>query len=264
MDIYSLLNIKPDVIRDFPVLANRVVDHQVELVMNQQTRALRQIEERIDNDKGLKISVQSIDEVIRKVLRLSETKDYSMTNWTMRELRIVSYYLMKLRGNDNAYSYAISLLDRNWKNLYFNGLVFYLLNSWNSIEEKYRSQTCILLVQKLQDYNENNRRYLIYKNHSGLFEENGPFRMASLINARNIAIENAPDILGFKSYALNQSYYSDVIIHHVKYNDIHDLNVIEKLFGLNTLDRTKKLVLAHLVERENNNGNAMSRSLLCK
>ena len=264
MDIYSLLNIKADVIRDFPILANRVVDHQVELVVNQQTRALKQIEERMTTDKGLKISPQSIDEVIRKVLRLSYSKDYSMNNWTMRELRVVSYYLMKLRGHDDAYQYAISLLKTNWKNLYFNGLVFYLLNSWNSIETKYRNITCQLLVDKLQQYNENNRRYLIYKNHCNLFEENGPIRMASIVKSKGIAIEDTPSILGFKTSAMNQSYYSDVIIHFVKDKDIYDLSIIEKIFSLNTLDRTKKLVLAHLVERENNYGDSMRRSFLCK
>ena len=264
MDIYSLLNIKADVIQDFPVLANRVVDHQIELVMNQQTRALRQIEERVDTDKGLKVPTQSINEVIRKVLRLSSTKDYSMNNWTLKELRIISYYLMKLRGHDDAYSYAISLLDKNWKNLYFNGLIFYLLNSWNSIEAKYRSLTCDLLVNKLEQYQESNKRYLIYKNHSNLFGENGPLRMAALINAKNITIEDAPSIIGFKASALNQSYYSDVIIRYVKDKDIHDLNVIESLLGLNTLDRTKKIILAHLVERENNYADGMRRSFLCK
>lgn len=264
MDIYSLLDIKSDVIRDFPILANRVVDHQMELVLTQQTRTLRQIEENMSIDKGLKVSKQSIDEIIYKVLTHSKTSNYSPNDWTMRELRIVSYYLMKLRGYDDAYKYALSLLDKNWRNLYFNGLVFLLMNSWNSLEEKYKTMTCNLLVTKLQDYNDNNRRYLLFKNHCNLFEEAGPSRMAALINRKNMDLDKAPCILGFRPSSICQSYYSDVIIQYIKDKDIHDLEIIERIFEYAKLDRTRKLVLAHLVNRENSRGNGLARSQLCR
>ena len=160
MDIYSLLNIKQDVLDDFPLLANRVADYQTERVYNQYTRTLKQIEDRMPVDKGVTISQQSIEEIIGKVIRLSNLGDFSSDNWSIRELRIISYYLMKLRGNDRAYEYALSLLNQNWRNLYMNGLVFYLLNSWNSLESHYRELTSKLLIEKLKAYTDNNRRYL--------------------------------------------------------------------------------------------------------
>lgn len=85
-------------------------------------------------DKGLNVAQQSIDEIVSKVIRMAPSGDTSMENWTIRELRIVSYYLMKLRDDKVYYFYALDLLDKNWKNMFFNGLVFYLLNSWHSIE----------------------------------------------------------------------------------------------------------------------------------
>ena len=95
-DIYSLLNINSDVIRDYPLLANRVADHQIEKVINNNMRKLKQIEDRMLIDKGIEIPKRSIDEVIRKVIHLSKQNDNSPENWTIRELRIVSYYLMEL------------------------------------------------------------------------------------------------------------------------------------------------------------------------
>ena len=113
-DIYSILNINSGIIQDFHLLADRVADHQIEKVINSNMRKLKQIEDRMLIDKGIEISKRSIDEVIRKVIRLSKQNDNSPKNWSIRELRIVSYYLMKLRNDSKDYYFALSLLDNNW------------------------------------------------------------------------------------------------------------------------------------------------------
>ena len=158
-DIYSLLNINSGVIQDYPLLANRVVDHQIEKVINNNMGKLKQIEDRMLIDKGIEIPKRSIDEVIRKVIRLSKQNDNSPENWSIRELRIVSYYLMKLRNDSKDYYFALSLLDNNWRNIYFNGLIFYLMNTWNSIEAEYRDATSKRVTKKLREYTDNNKRY---------------------------------------------------------------------------------------------------------
>ena len=171
---------------------------------------------------------------------------------------------MKLRGNDRAYEYALSLLNQNWRNLYMNGLVFYLLNSWNSLESHYRELTSKLLIEKLKAYTDSNRRYLCLKDHANLFEEAGPYRLAALLIQRGLRPIDAPKILGYKESAINQSYYSDVIIRYVKNKDIHDLDTVEEIFEYHNLDRTRKLVLAHLVEREDRNPDGLKRTQLCR
>lgn len=140
-DIYNLLNINSDIIKDFPLLATRVSDSQVEKLIGKNIAVLKQIQNRILVERGLNVTQQSIDEIISKVIRMASTGDTSGDNWTTRELRIVSYYLMKLRDDGRNYIYALDLLDKNWKNIYFNGLAFYLLNSWHSIELNYREYT---------------------------------------------------------------------------------------------------------------------------
>ena len=263
MDIYSLLKIDQGLINNFSFLANRVADHQIEKIINEQIRKLREIENRMPEDKGLKISNQSIEEVIRKVMLHSSHKEHK-EEWSIRELRIISYYLMKLRGYDDAYSYAISLLDKHWKSLYIYGLVFLLMNSWNTLEANYKEQAVQLLVKKLQLYTDTNKRYICLKNHCNLLEPTGPIRLAALLQHKGIDLKDAPTILGYRSSTLSQSYYSDVIIRYVKANDIHNLDVIDDIFEVHNMDRTRKLVLAHLVERENNNPDGLKRAQLCK
>lgn len=263
-DRYSLLNINSDVIRDYPLLANRVVDHQIEKVINNNMRKLKQIEDRMLIDKGIEIPKRSIDEVIRKVIRLSKQNDNSPENWTIRELRIVSYYLMKLRNDSKDYYFALSLLDNNWRNIYFNGLIFYLMNTWNSIEAEYRDATSKLVTKKLREYTDNNKRYKLLKNHTDLLEKAGPIRMAAIISAKKMNLTDAPIIMGFKNSIFKQSYFSDVIIKFIESNNINDLDYIEEVLGIHDLDRTKKLLFANLVEKADKIGDGLNRSILCR
>ena len=263
-DIYSILNINSGIIQDFHLLADRVADHQIEKVINKNVRTLKQIEERMFVDKGLNVAQQSIDEIISKVIRMAPSGNTSMDNWTIRELRIVSYYLMKLRDDNVCYLYALELLDKNWKNIFFNGLAFYLLNSWHSIEPDYRNLTGQLLVRKLDSYSESNRRYSLWKNRANLFDSNGPVRMAALLKARNMSVAEAPSLLGFKNTSIKQAYYSDVIVKYVETNHITNLDSIDQVFELHNLDRTKKLIFAYLVETEDRIGDGLRRAQLCR
>lgn len=263
-DIYNLLNINSDIIRDYPLLANRVADHQIEKVINNNMGKLKQIEDRMLIDKGIEIPKRSIDEVIRKVIRLSKQNDSSPENWSIRELRIVSYYLMKLRNNSTDYFFALNLLENNWRNIYFNGLIFYLMNTWNSIEAEYRDATSKLVTKKLREYTDNNKRYKLLKNHTDLLEKAGPIRMAAIISAKKMKLTDAPTIMGFKDSIFKQSYFSDVIIKYIESNNINDLDYIEEVLKIHDLDRTKKLVFANLVEKADKIGDELNRSILCR
>ena len=247
-DAFSLLNINRDVLKDFHLLANRVDNLQIERVINQNMRKLKSIEERLLVDEGIKVSKQSIDEILYKVVQASRKLDFNMENWTMRELRIVSYYMMKLQDDENAYEYALMILDIGWRNMFFNGLVFYLMNSWCLIKPELRKSTSRLVVKKLQQYQENNRRYLMLKNHANLFEEMGPQRLALLLASQNKDVREAPLVLGSKAVAFSQSYFSDVIVKYCDRKTI-DLDTLEEIFEAHNVARTKKLVFAEMVKR---------------
>lgn len=251
-------------LQDFRLLADRVADHQIEKVVNKNMSKLKQIEERMLVDKGLEVAQQSIDEVISKVIRMAPSGNTAGENWTVRELRIVSYYLMKLRDDSINYMYALELLNNNWKNMFFNGLAFYLLNSWHSIEPDFRTLTTQLLMRKLEEYSDSNRRYNLWKNRLNLFDSNGPTRMAAMLSAKRMNIEEAPTLLGFKESSIKQSYYSDVIIKYIANNGITDRDSIEDIFELHNLDRTKKLVFAYLIEKEDQIGDGLRRAQLCR
>lgn len=262
-DIYNLLNINPDVLKDFHLQANRIDDHQTERVINKNLRKLKEIESRMFANEEIKVSRQSIEEVLYKVLEASHSGETNMGNWTMRELRIISYYLMKLQNEDDVYNYALNLLDKGWKNMFFNGLVFYVMNSWNMIKSELRKNTCQLITKKLQQYSDSNRKYLMYKNHANFFEEAGPTRMSALLISKKQDVREAPQILGNKPSSFTQSYYSDVIVKYSEKVDI-DIDNLEEIFEIHKDTRTKKLVFANLVEKADKSGDAVEQTQISK
>lgn len=126
-DIYALLNINKDLLQDFHLLAERTVDHQTELAISRNMRTLQEIEVRMMTDRTVIASQQTIDEIMQKVIENAKTENIETSIWSIHELRIVSYYLIKLQGNEQAYMYALHILETNWKDMFFNGLSFIVL-----------------------------------------------------------------------------------------------------------------------------------------
>lgn len=262
-DVYSLLNINSDVLKDFSLLANRVGDHQTEKVINQNLRKLKSIEERMFISEGIKVSMQSIDEVLYKIVQAAHNEVVNKEDWTMRELRIVSYYMMKLQDDEASFEYALMLLDKGWRNMYFNGLVFYLMNSWCLIKPDLRLKTSQLVIKKLQEYADDNRRYLMLKNHANLFDNVGPQRMAYLLVSQNKDVRDAPLTIGCKPSTFSQSYFSDVIIKYCERNPLGE-DMLEEVFKAHDMKRTKQLLFADLVMKADKDGDAVKQTQLSK
>lgn len=260
-EAYNLLNLSHDVIKDFHLLANRVDDIQMQRIINNNVRKLKSIEERMLANGGLNVSKQSIDEVLYKVVKAAEREGIEIEEWSGRELRIISYYMMKLQDEEAAFEYALKLLDIGWRNLFFNGLLFFLFNSWCLIKPNLRAKVSELIIKKLQKYEDNNQRFKILKNNGNLLEESGPIRLAAILIARKMDIRVAPNIIGSKPSSISQSYFSDVII---KYCHRFELNEekLENLFQIHNLKRTKQLVFADLVEKEDKAGDPIKQTQL--
>ena len=263
-DIYALLNINKDLLQDFHLLAERTVDHQTELAISRNMRTLQEIEVRMMTDRTVIASQQTIDEIMQKVIENAKTENKETSIWSIHELRIVSYYLIKLQGNEQAYMYALHILETNWRDMFFNGLSFYCLDSWNMIDPELRSLTCDLLSKQLKQYNGSNKKYMVMKNHANLFDEAGPLRLCALLSQKKQDVKNAPAYFSNKLSTISQSYYSDVIVNFISSNKIIDFDYIESVLNAHKYDRTKKLIFADLVLRVNETGDDVKSNKLYK
>lgn len=264
IDIYSLLGISEDRLSNYHLQANTVADYQTEKVIVENVRRLKQIEERMITGSQIKVTLKTVDHVLQKVVNCAYKADHSQEEWPSYDLRIISYYLMKLQGDDRAHDYGLDLLDRNWKPLFFNGLIYYVLKGWNLMRTNYRDKVCQLIVKRLKLYNEHNKKYLLLKDHANFFEENGPLRMSSLLKAKNMSLEEAPRIIGYKTSMISLSYFSDVIVNYLKGTHFENPDKLEEIFSKHDLDRTKKLVFANLVVTADKDGNPFEQNQLSK
>lgn len=248
-----MLNLNPDFLENF-ALQGRLIENNVETdrILRNATRKLKAIEDRMQDDgKRPDFNQQSIEEVIEKVKR--ETYGAN-ENWTIKELRLVSYYMVRLRNEQIVFDHALQLLENNWKDMFINGLMFFLMNSWNICSDNLLIGVSEVIKRHLVNYNGSIKRYLILKQQTDLLEKSGPYRLATLLYAKNIPLENATTILGYKVSSLSFPYFSDVIINFFKRKHEIDYDEMEEIFKKHSLDRTKKLIYAYLVEKAEDSG----------
>lgn len=252
-NIYGLLNLNQGILENFS-LQGRLIENNIETdrVLRNAKRKLKTIEDRMQDDgKRPDFNQQSIEEVIEKVKR--ETNDANK-DWTIKELRIVSYYMVRLRNDQKVFNHALQLLENNWKDMFINGLMFFLMNSWNICSDNLLIEVSKIVKRHLLNYGGSIKRYLILKQQTDLLEKSGPARLATLLSAKNIPLDDAPTILGYKVSSLSFPYFSDVIINFFKRKHDIDYSEMEEIFKKHSLDRTKKLIYAYLVEKAEDSG----------
>ena len=252
-DIYGLLNLNRDILENF-ALQGRLIENNVETdrILRNATRKLKTIENRMQDDgKRPEFNQQSIEEVIEKIKREANGAN---EEWVLKELRLVSFYLVRLRNEQKVFDHALWLLENNWKDLFVNGLMFFLMNSWNICADNLLIGVSEILKRHLVNYSGSIKRYLTLKRQIDLLEKAGPVRLATILSAKNIPLEDAPTLLGYKASSLSFPYFSDVIINYFKRKQEIDYDEMENIFSKHSLDRTKKLIYAYLVEKAEDSG----------
>lgn len=260
-NVYGLLNLNRDILENF-ALQGRLIENNVETdrILRNATRKLKAIEDRMQDDgKRPDFNLQSIEEVIEKVKREANGTN---EEWALKELRLVSYYMVRLRNEQKVFDHALWLLESNWKDMFINGLMFFLMNSWNICADNLLIGVSELVKRHLINYSGSIKRYLILKRQTDLLEKVGPVRLATILSTKNIPLDDAPTILGYKASSLSFPYFSDVIINYFKRKQEIDYDEMENIFSKHSLDRTKKLIYAYLVEKAEDSGDDNFKELL--
>lgn len=263
-DIYSLLSINKDIFQEFQFQYNLLDEKWIEKVIDRNIRSLKRIEDMCSPGEYVPSKPLIISAIANKVRKSLSLSNADKTRWNPMELRTMSYNLSVFKNSDKEFEFVLQLLDDNWRYPYLNGLIFYLLNYWNDPPIEYRKQVASLVYKKLRAYDGDIKRYVMLKNHSDLFEMMGPMRMAKLLSVKNLYVEEAPSIIGYRSSVFQYSYFSDVVYHYIKYKHITDLSVIESILDKYGLTRTKKLIFADLVEEADLDGTEIRQTQVSK
>lgn len=246
--IHQLLEIPALFATNLPSQAKHIVSAQLDQTLRRRINRLNDIADDMIEDAILKVPKYTLDDILYKVICNARMQDNAKTEWSSRELRIVSYYVKSLDDDTTAFDYALNLLRRNWKDSFFNGLMFCLMNNWFEMNTACCNRLRKFVFNRLEEYNGECHRYQRLKEHCDMFEEAGPLRMALLAIQSNIKIENTPQLIGCRQVVFTMSYYSDAILKYIEKNPVKDFSSIGDILEKHQLDRTRKLALAYLVE----------------
>ena len=252
-DVFSLLNVNQTLLSEFPLQAVLVDDLQTQKNIAKNIKRLNQIEDAVSSGEYINVNSSLIKETLHKA-KGAVVQENQVVQWSFSELRILSYRLLELESDDRTFQYVLDLLEKDWLDLYLNGLVFYVLKGWTELNPEHRRDVCNMIRLHLGNYQGGFTRYVHFKECIDLFDENGPLRLSVLLNQRSYSIFDAPSLLGLRSQAITYAYFSDVIIDFVKQNYIEDITSLYELFQKHHLTRTKKLLLAHLVKEADEMG----------
>lgn len=110
-----------------------------------------------------------IEKAYLKFNRLCRLGDVELTS---REIRYVTYAMGRIT-NQAKMKILLQLLQKRWKDRFFNGILIFLLTNWESVDEPAQSEVRKLFVDKLQSYSGKKDKFLLLKKNAHFFNING-------------------------------------------------------------------------------------------
>lgn len=263
--IYAILNLEQDIIDNFALQGQDINNNvQIERILRRNANELKSLQDKFVSESDRPhFSQKAVDSV------LSDVKEDAISggsrDWEAKELRIVSYYLMRFQNNEKIFRHAMKIIDDNWHDMFISGLVFFIMNSWCTCIADLRELVSNSIRFHLSQYNGTIKRYLKFKENADFFEAFGPLRLAVLLITKKTGLTNAPSIIGLNNSAFTQPYFSEVIINYIKRSQSVDLETVIELFRkYHYLDRTKKLTCAWLVKDAERASNPLRQEAVAK
>lgn len=177
-----------------------------------------------------------------------KTEDFSS-----REVRALIYCLHRF-DNEAMVSAFTKILDKQWRNRFLNGLLFFLLSNWDSTE-KDRLQAIIDLFQrKLSTYKGKRDKYLLLKQNARYFALNGAellgmtLRKMDVGQSESCSIFSASSVFfGLSSNNIEFQYYSKVITSYFGRDAIEKLDMLKEVLDRHNYDATPKRIIPAMI-----------------
>lgn len=174
-------------------------------------------------------------------------------DYSSREIRALIYCLHKFE-NDTMVSTFAKELDKQWRNRFFNGLLYFLLSCWD-ITGSNRMQMIIDVFQRqLKTYNGKRDKYLLLKQNARFLTLNGAellgmtLRKMDVGQTKSCSIFSAPSVFfGLSSNNIDFQYYSKVITSYFGRNAIEKLDMLKDVLESHNYDATPKRIIPAMI-----------------
>lgn len=177
----------------------------------------------------------------------------NVEEYSSREVRALIYCLHKFE-NGAMVSAFTKVLDKQWRNRFLNGLLFFLLSCWD-VTEKTRLQAIIDVLQsKLSVYNGKRDKYLLLKQNARFLTLNGAellgmtLRKMDVGQTKSCSIFSASSVyFGLSSNNIEFQYYSKVISSYFGRDAIEKLDMLKEVLNRHNYDATPKRIIPAMI-----------------
>lgn len=177
----------------------------------------------------------------------------NVEEYSSREVRALIYCIHRFENNTMVSAFA-KLLDKQWRNRFFNGLLYFLLSFWD-ITEKARLEMIIDVFQrKLNAYDGKRDKYLLLKQNARFLAPNGAELLGMTLRKMDVGqtescyIFSAPSVFfGLSSNSLDFQYYSKVITSYFGRDAIQKLELLKDVLDRHHYDVTPKRIIPAMI-----------------
>ena len=237
--------------KTFTLGARSAVSNAQQQIINNATNRQRTIARHCVAVEEKQPNQSTIDAAYRKFK--SGYSKLNVEEYSSREVRALIYCLHKFE-NDTMVSAFVKLLDKQWRNRFFNGLLYFLLSFWDTTEVN-RLQMIIDVFQRhLSTYNGKRDKYLLLKQNSRFLKENGAELLGMTLRKMDVGqtescyIFSAPSVFfGLSSNSLDFQYYSKVITSYFGRDAIQKLELLKNVLDRHHYDVTPKRIIPAMI-----------------
>lgn len=242
----------------------------------------KSIQESVNELRAITKELPSFDDkepsesVRQQALRkfLSRINYINPNDFTYREIRALIYCMSEFcDGIRECISFA-HLLQNKWRDRFINGILYFLLNNWDSMNYTNILPIIKVFQNKLSIYEGKRDKFLILKRNARFFDANGPEQLGQTLRKKDegedifCSLFTAPSVyLGLSNNSLQEEYYSRVIIAYFGKSVMQKLDLLKEVLQVHNYDLTIKRIIPPLIvssKNEDNNNITELRSFAIK
>lgn len=195
---------------------------------------------------------KSITEQVFNRFRLAYRSPQKLS-FSSRELRMLTYsmYRMNTLPMMNSFVY---LLDNNWRDRFFNGLLYFMLSNWDDTDPKIMEVVLNLVQNRLDSYQGKRDKYLILKKNRRFLTQEGPELLGITLSQHDkgqtvaCSLRTAPSVFfGLSRDKIDLQYYSRVIVAYFEKDGLSRLKLMETVLDEHNYGPTAKRLIPAII-----------------
>lgn len=192
-------------------------------------------------------------------------KSLDTVYFSPRELRMLIYAMYRIKDLAKMQS-LVGLLDKNWRDRFLNGLLYYVLSNWDDAGDDVMQLVLNLMQKRLKGYEGKRDKYLLLKKNARFLTLDGPellgltLRMQDKGQTVACSLWNISSLFfGMSRDRLDLQFYSRLIVTYFEKDGLNKLDLMERVLDEHNYTPTAKRLIPSIILNENKTATASQK-----